>query len=295
MLYSLQEYLFGGQKKEVKWLSILDVNFGSETRSLLYPILSYSNVESILISFPSNWCRGIVAYYFQIYVTKNVIHRTIYPTGSTALSFGCDYNKPEALFFGMATFPREVEFPISGGHYFVTVFWPCMAYAFFPIPSSELVNRNISLDEILPRESERIKERLVFSKTFQERIHVFEKFLEGRTALLGKIPDRFLSLIEAIHHNSDYFRSEKSARCICYSDRHIRRLFLKYIGVSPKLYTSMVRHQKTLRALNLNPHQDLAGLAFEQGYYDQSHFIKEFKRFQGSTPVQFISKFIRIR
>jgi AraC-like DNA-binding protein len=170
-----------------------------------------------------------------------------------------------------------------------------MGNAFFPIPPSELVNRSIPLDEILPRESERIKERLLFSKTFQERIYVFEKLLEVRTALLERIPDRFLSLIEAIHHNSGYFRNEKLARCICYSDRNIRRLFLKYIGVSPKLYASVVRHQKTLRALNLNPHQDLAGLAFEQGYYDQSHFIKEFKRFQGSTPVQFISKSIRIR
>ena len=292
--YSLQEYLFGGQKKEVKWLSILDVNLDIEIKSLLYPILSYRNMKG-LISFPSGWCKGIVAYYLQIHVPKNVMHRTIYPCGSTALSIGCNHNNPEALFFGITTFPYDINFPMSEGDYFVVVFWPWMGNTFFPIPPSELVNRNIPLDEILPKQSERIKERLLFSKTFQERIYVFEKFLEGRTVLLERIPDRFLSLIEAIHHNSDYFRNVKLARCICYSDRNIRRLFRKYIGVSPKLYASVVRHQKTLRALNLNPRQDLAGLAFEQGYYDQSHFIKEFKRFQGLTPVQFISKSIRIR
>lgn len=295
MPYSLQERLFGGHMKEPRWLSIIDLNSDSETNSLLYPILPYGKMGSAAaaIGFPSCRYRDIVAYYYQVHIAEDVRYRVIYPTGSIAFSFGLDSGRPEALFFGTATFPREVEFPIPGGDYLVTVFWPYTGYALFRIPSSEFANRSVPLEEMLPGDSESMRERLILSKSFQERIHVIEKFLEERLPLLGRIPNQLLSLIEVIHHDSGYCRSKRIAGYIACSDRHTRRLFLKYIGVPPKLYASVIRHQRTLRALNLNPHQDLAGLAFEQGYYDQSHFIKQFKRFQGSTPVQFVTKYVR--
>ena len=165
-------------------MSIIDVNSDSETKSLLYPILSYGKMGSILISFPSSRYRDIVAYYFQVHITEGVRHRVIYPTRSTAFSFGLDCGKPEALFFGTATFPREVQFLIPGGDYLVTVFWPYTGYALFRIPSSEFANRCIPLDEMLPGDLERITERMVLSKSFQERIHLIEKFLEGRIPLV---------------------------------------------------------------------------------------------------------------
>ena len=72
--------------------------------------------------------------------------------------------------------------------------------------------------------------------------------------------------------------------------RHIRRLCIKYFGIPPNLISRIIRNPKTLRFLNVLPAVRMADLAAEQGYFDQFDFIKEFKRFQGVTPIEFIRR-----
>ena len=114
-------------------------------------------------------------------------------------------------------------------------------------------------------------------------------------SLLQEVPNNLLSIVAAICRNAGSLTREELEGHSYYSERHVRRLFEKYVGITPILLKSIMRHQKTLRALNRQLTQDMAGLAFEQGYYDQSHLIKEFKRFQGSTPTQFVTEHIRTK
>lgn len=70
------------------------------------------------------------------------------------------------------------------------------------------------------------------------------------------------------------------------SPRQLRRLFARYVGDTPKTFSQVVRFQQLLRAnpsaQSLRQHK----VFFEMGYYDQAHFIKEFKGFYGLTPGQ---------
>ena len=59
------------------------------------------------------------------------------------------------------------------------------------------------------------------------------------------------------------------------------------VGANPKDYLRIVRFQKALHCLQMQPHGSLAQLAYECGYYDQPHFIKEFKQFSGYTPTEY--------
>jgi AraC-like DNA-binding protein len=67
------------------------------------------------------------------------------------------------------------------------------------------------------------------------------------------------------------------------SERYIQKLYLSNIGISPSAFTSVMRFNKSLQ-LVLNTPQSLTEIAYDCGYYDQAHFIKEFKKFTGITP-----------
>ncbi|MFN8059909.1 MAG: helix-turn-helix domain-containing protein [Vicinamibacterales bacterium] len=68
------------------------------------------------------------------------------------------------------------------------------------------------------------------------------------------------------------------------SSRHLERLFARYLGIAPKMTGRILRFQRVLRALMRDPGCPLARLAAEAGYFDQAHFIKDFKRMSGGVP-----------
>lgn len=68
------------------------------------------------------------------------------------------------------------------------------------------------------------------------------------------------------------------------SSRQLRRLFDFYIGDTAKTFSKVVRFQNILRANPSSQSLRQNKLFFDVGYYDQAHFIKEFKNFYGVTP-----------
>jgi AraC-like DNA-binding protein len=235
----------------------------------------------------------IIAYYSQVRVKKDAIKRTIFPTGSAALVFRCDLNNPGAFFVGTPSTPREAEYVTLGCDYFLVWFWPGMGYSFFPIPAIETIDQACPLDKINTAEAGKITESVLLAQSFQERVAIFERFMERHMALLPEIPNNLSSLIATACDRIHVLTNEEMESCLGYGERHIRRLFLKYVGVSPVLFKRIRRHQNTLKAMKVLLDQDLAGLAAEQGYFDQSHLIREFKQFLGTTPTQFVRECIR--
>ena len=65
------------------------------------------------------------------------------------------------------------------------------------------------------------------------------------------------------------------------SEKTADRYFLKYFGLSRKKVSSILRFQKSIR------HIAGGGLSVPEGYYDQSHFIKDFRKYSGLTPLEF--------
>jgi len=75
------------------------------------------------------------------------------------------------------------------------------------------------------------------------------------------------------------------------SERTLERQFLHCLGVSPKRFIRVVRFQAVIQRLRQAPFEDqLTALAYDFGYTDQSHFIKEFQAFAHITPSQYLKK-----
>ena len=75
----------------------------------------------------------------------------------------------------------------------------------------------------------------------------------------------------------------------CFSERSLERHFKQRMGMSPKTYFRICRFNTVKTRLDQHPASSWQELAFNSGYYDQSHFIKEFKRFSGKTPGQYVA------
>ncbi len=75
-----------------------------------------------------------------------------------------------------------------------------------------------------------------------------------------------------------------------YSQKHIIKMFKEQVGVTPKTFLRVVRFQKAIQQIEMQNHVDWSAVAYDGGYYDQSHFIADFKHFSGFSPTQYIKQ-----
>ncbi len=88
---------------------------------------------------------------------------------------------------------------------------------------------------------------------------------------------------------------QELAKACGVSTRHLLRLFNEHIGTSPKAFSKNIRFQKARDAIFENPDQSLTELAYECGYSDQSHFIRDFYFFYGKKPKAFVEEMRMLR
>lgn len=183
------------------------------------------------------------------------------------------------------------EFPLSNSFNYVGVrFLPTIFPQFFGINAAELSNRYEHLHAVVPHLSK------FMSSSFNETQHENEI-----TALLDAYFTRLLSnrsfandnrlyeAIEIILRKAGVLDVERELNTGI-SPRQLRRLFEFFVGDTPKVFSKIVRFQNVLRAKPSSQSLRRNKLFLDAGYYDQAHFIKEFKNFYGVTPVQaFIS------
>jgi AraC-like DNA-binding protein len=285
---SSERYSLASTISYSRFLSIPYVSPVDKISSLHYPVQPHCLCR-YHANLPSDRYKNIVDYYYQDYQYDSEERFILPEEGQTALVFRCHPQKYGAFLVGTPTSRRKVEYLLPGCDYFIVFFYFGMNYAFYPIYGTELTDKYFPLDEITSGGSQSITERIVLATTFQERIHIFEQYIEERMPTLTEIPARLPFIIATIRNNAGV-KTNEELTCNClYTDRHIRRLFQKYVGIPPRLFSNIIRHYKTVRKLTIKPYLDMSGLAMEFGYYDQSHFIKEFRRFQGSTPSQYIN------
>ncbi|HMX79717.1 MAG TPA: helix-turn-helix transcriptional regulator, partial [Ferruginibacter sp.] len=75
-----------------------------------------------------------------------------------------------------------------------------------------------------------------------------------------------------------------------YSQKHLIKLFKDHVGITPKGFLKIIRFQKAVQEIEASKNIHWARLALESGYYDQAHFIHDFKEFSGFTPQEYTQK-----
>lgn len=156
---------------------------------------------------------------------------------------------------------------------------------FFDLPINELTNHNIDLNLILKSKNQFITEQLVLAKSHEEKIIIIENFLIER---LNKKKlynyNRISKSIDLINANFGNIRVSQLSDITCLSHKQFCRVFNDYLGLQPKNFIKIVRLQTSFYYMQKFRPKTTTELAYLCGYYDQAHFIKDFKNFTGYTP-----------
>jgi AraC-like DNA-binding protein len=163
------------------------------------------------------------------------------------------------------------------------------AAAFFSQPIHELFRESVSLDNfMLQSELLILEERLSEATTDLNRIAVVEQFLISKMAPVQ--PDKLvLTALSIIHKHKGNIRISDLASQLNISQSPLEKRFRKAVGASPKKFASILRFKYILQEKQGLTTETLTNLAYRAGFYDQAHFIKEFRNFTGEAPEAFFA------
>lgn len=159
------------------------------------------------------------------------------------------------------------------------------AYPFLGIPLNELRNELGVLEAMNRLELLRLHTQLYEAPSLAARIRLLEAWLTERLRL-GKERDALIPASLAILRKEPLPISELAERFYI-SQRQLERLYQRQVGLSPKHYSQLLRVEAARLALKNTKAQSTAQLAAELGFYDQSHFIREFSAVIGLTPTAY--------
>lgn len=180
---------------------------------------------------------------------------------------------------------KFTEFPIGRSFNYVGVrFLPSMFPQLFGVNAKELSNQSVSLGNVTPAAAEFIS-RSFRPDLLPEQIRpIFDNYFLQLVSGISFNPDsRFYDALQRILEKAGTIDIENELDTGI-SPRQLRRLFEYYIGDTAKTFSKVVRFQQLLNAKPSSQSLRQHKLFFSSGYYDQAHFIKEFKNFYGVTP-----------
>jgi len=145
-------------------------------------------------------------------------------------------------------------------------------------------NRTPGIAEVFGEEALRLDMKLSECRLDLDRQRVLlDGFLLNRLRLDTSYA-AFTAAKGAIEADGGKTPVEAVSRGAAISPRNLNRLFQRLLGFSPKAYARIVRFQKALRMLMADGSTTLAEVSADCGYFDQSHFVKDFRRFTGGVP-----------
>lgn len=196
--------------------------------------------------------------------------------------------QPRAMIIGQTIHPFYIE-PTGYVNTFAIRFYPYGFSNFTSAPIRDLVNKETPLEQLFDVSSaQELTQNIIRAADTAERIDIIEKFLLdilNNKATIDQIVKTTVDVLLSTKGNAPIhtiLRENISKR------RQLERKFLKQVGISPKQLGKVIRLQAALKILLSGQSENLTQIAYDSEYYDQAHFIKDFREFTGTNPKEFL-------
>lgn len=186
---------------------------------------------------------------------------------------------------------RFITIP-SGKHseMFVINFKKGASYPFVEMPLYALTDSVVDGDLVLTPEIMLLREMILEAGTVQEKFEKTEAYLTKRfksRLIVNPFVEFAVNMITVQPHKSNIKTiSDK----VGFSQKHLIKIFKDHVGMTPKEYLRIMRFQNAIQEIAQAKQISWAHIALESGYYDQAHFINDFKQFSGYTPQAYLQK-----
>lgn len=233
-----------------------------------YFVVSENELESEYKVFPSSGLVIGFQYRGQLATIKNNTEDKLKSAGITGISDGYKVFKNSPDIGTILVYFTEIGFTHFASH-----------------PANELFNLSLSLGDIFDKNKvEEVEDKLTVATTDSQRIKVVEQFL------LSQLKDietdaLIIEAVKLIYQSKGIIRVKELNEKLFISQSPFEKRFRKVVGTTAKKFASIVRFNSVLD--NMSETKSLTEICYENNFFDQAHFIKDFKQFTGETPEKF--------
>lgn len=233
-----------------------------------YFVISENAVENTYKIFPSTSLVIGFQYRGQLSAIKNSGEIDLATAGITGISDSYHVFKNSANIGTILVFFNEIG---------LSFFTSC--------PANELFNQSVSLENIFTKYAiKEAEEKLSLAKTDKQRIYIVEQFL------LSQLKDiqsdkLIIEAVKLIYQSKGTIKIADLSRRLFTSQSPLEKRFRKLVGTTPKKFASIVRFNTALDSIDNS--KSLIDICYENNFFDQAHFIKDFRQYTGDTPEHF--------
>jgi AraC-like DNA-binding protein len=236
----------------------------------------------------------------EVPATEDTQRQRIIPDGTIEMLFtlGDDIKRytskndfilqPRSMVLGQTIDPFYIE-PTGYVNTFAIRFYPYGFSSLVAVPLKNLANKETALDMLFGKSiAKKLEQDIIQATDVKQRIEIIELFLLNQLSEQVTVDNIVKTTIDTLLLTkgrasiSDILKDDLSKR------RQLERLFVKQIGVSPKQLAKVIRFQSAIKMLLNDEGENLTNIAYENDYYDQAHFIKDFKEYTGISPKEFL-------
>ena len=236
----------------------------------------------------------------EVPATNDSQKQRIIPDGTIEMAFilGDDIKRytseddfilqPRAMVLGQTIEPFYIE-PTGYVNTFAIRFYPYGFANLVTVPIRTLANKETPIEILFgEKTAKKLDQEIVQATNVKQRIEIIERFLLNKLSEQSTVDNIVRTTIDALLLTkgsgsiSSILKEDLSKR------RQLERKFTKQIGISPKQLGKVIRLQSALKMLLNEEGENLTNIAYENKYYDQAHFIKDFKEFTGISPKEFL-------
>ena len=168
-------------------------------------------------------------------------------------------------------------------------FTPLGAYRFFRTPMHLLAGRTVELDDLIGRAADRIADRLHGAPDWPMRFRLLDRIIAARIARGVDAAAPVRQAWKRLEACGGAVSVGALAQSVGWSRKHLVQQFREQVGLPPKTVARILRFGRAVDLLEAADHS-LAAVAADCGYADQAHMTKDFRRFAGYTPADFVKR-----
>lgn len=229
--------------------------------------------------------HSVVTHFYSFIADNSNGFAFAVPDACVDILFLCDPTNPAARVCGSTVSAKLIELK-KDQRYFGIRFAPGFIPNFSSILPKELVNAEIALQDIDANAAMLMDK--ISKQPFVDQIDFFLQYSQQH--LFNKQSVLVQQASHLINQYKGDIRISELEEQTGFSARYIYKLFIEQFGISPKLYCLILRFQQALINLTGQHKLNLTDLSVELGYADQSHFLREFKKFAAMSPKKFLTE-----
>ena len=243
--------------------------------------------EDFIYLLPHPALRAWISNYTITFPGENAMpdHYTVIPHGSATLTFCADEKGICSNLFGPASLSCRVgEQANRFGMLFIIEFQPAGLSALTGGGQKELLDKTFSFALMDQGLNKSMTEILESSVSIQELADRADRLFLSK--LIHVCPPQLHAAVRSIIENAGNITLKELSASVFYSERHLNRVFDRYLGMGVKTFSRLVRINSAIRLLH-NPQNSITNASNLSGFYDLPHFIHDFKSICGISPQEY--------